>query len=288
MTRNWGRWGEGDERGALNLIDPDKIVEAASLVRRGIALPLAQPLSPATPASAGRSGLVHHMTRDGGDYAAGGRVLGRSRFAEDFIGMSAHLGTHVDSLAHLWYDEQLYNGHPQSSVRSAGASRCGVEKLGPLVGRGVLLDVATHRGVGALAAGEAIDARTLAACATAFGVDPRPGDVALLRTGWAAAAGNGYFEGEPGLDLSGAEWLAERDVAVVGADNYAVEVLDEASAGEGFPVHELLLRDCGVPLIENLDLELLAGERPGPFLFSACPLPLRGATASPLAPVAIL
>lgn len=288
MTGNWGRWGADDERGAPNLIDQAAVLAAAATISRGISISLAQPLSGSTAPSRGRSGLVHHMLRDGGDYAIGGRLLGRSRFAEDYIGLSTHLGTHIDGLAHLWYDVDLYNGHPEASVRSSGASRCGVDKIGPLIGRGMLLDPVAQLGPRELASGAAIDRDLLIACCEAAGGEPRAGDVVLIRTGWAETAGEGYFSGEPGLDLSAAAWLAERDVAVVGSDNYAIEVLTEERAVDGFPVHELLIRDCGIPLIENLDLEELAEQRQGPFLFAACPLPLRGATASPLAPVAVL
>jgi kynurenine formamidase len=287
VTKNWGRWGPEDMRGALNLLDREAVHGALESVEEGEVVSLAQPLSAATPAPEGRGGFLHHMIRDGGDYAAGGRVLGRSRYAEDYVGMSTHLGTHVDALSHLWYEDELYNGHPEAAVRSSGAKRCGVEQLGPIVGRGLLLDLAAQAGPEPLRSGTAIDAASLEAARAAAGVEIRRGDVVLLRTGWYAAA-DSYLEGEPGLDLDGAAWLAERDVSVVGADNYAIEALDPGPNQSGFPVHELLLRDCGIPLIENLDLERLAALVAGPFLFVAAPLPLRGATASPLAPIAVL
>ena len=174
MTRNWGRWGSEDERGAINLLTPERVRSAATAVERGEVIALAQPFSASSPASSGRSGLLHHMVRDGGDYAAGARVLGRSRFAEDFVGFSTHLGTHIDSLSHLWYDEELYNGHPQNSVRSGGARRCGVEKLGPVVGRGLLLDVAAHLGLEVLPGGTVIDAAMLRACCAGARVELEP------------------------------------------------------------------------------------------------------------------
>ncbi len=282
---NWDRWGPEDERGAPNLVTPAMVAGAAGLVRRGRVLALGQVLDADTAVSEGRPPLAHFMQRDGGDYAAGGRELGRSRYSEDVVVLGTHTGTHVDALAHVWYGEELYNGHPQAAVRSRGAARCGIDKLGPLVARGVLLDVAGSRG-GPLASGEAIGDAELAACADAAGVAVGAGDVVLVRTGWLGSAGEGYFAGEPGIDLGGAGWLADRDVAAVGADNYAVEVLPGATAG--FPVHELLLRDCGVPLIEGLVLDGLAGEGAAEFLFVASPLPLRGATASPIAPLAVL
>ncbi|MCW2952477.1 MAG: cyclase family protein [Conexibacter sp.] len=287
---NWGRWGAEDERGALNLLTPARVRAAVEAVGEGRVVSLAQPLDAGTPVSRGRPPLAHHMVRDAGDYALGGRLLGRSRFAEDVVALGTHTGTHVDALAHVWYDEHLYNGHDQRAVRSSGAARCGADALGPIVARGLLLDVAAEVGVDVLPVDFAIDDTVLERCCERGGGAPRAGDVVLLHTGWMTAHGGdgaAYFAGEPGLVAAGAAWLVARDVAVVGADNYAIERLDERSTG-GFPVHELLLRDHGVPLIENLVLGELAAAGAREFLFVATPLPLRGATASPLAPVAIL
>ena len=128
------------------------------------------------------------------------------------------------------------------------------------------------------------------AAAARAGVEPRAGDVVLLRTGWVAAMlGDplGYCDNEPGIDLDGAEWLAEADVAAVGADNYAVEV-QPSPEGQMFPVHQLLLRDCGIPLIENMVLDELAAAGATEFCFVAAPLPLVGGTAGPVCPLALL
>jgi kynurenine formamidase len=287
---NWGRWGDEDQRGALNLLSPDGALAAAHAVQQGRVISLAQSLDARTPVSQGRPPLTHHMLRDAGDYALGGRMLGRSRFAEDVITLDPHTGTHIDALAHVWYDEHLYNGHHQRAVRSNGASRCGTDAMIPIVGRGLLLDVAGSEGVDVLPAGFAINADVLSRCCERSGIVPRTADVVLVNTGWMAAVGedgDAYLAGEPGLDPGGAAWLAQHDVAVVGADNYAVESLDPGSR-DGFPVHELLLRDHGIPLIENLVLAALLASGVREFMFVATPLPIRGATASPLAPLAIL
>jgi kynurenine formamidase len=287
---NWGRWGSEDEQGTLNLLSPAHVREAAHAVSQGRVISLAQRLDPHTPLSRGRAPLAHHMVRDAGDYALGGRMLGRTRYADDVITLAPHTGTHIDALAHVWYDEHLYNGHHQHAVRSNGAGRCGAEKLTPIVARGLLIDVAARQGVTVLPVGFAIDADVLQRCCEQAGSFPSSGDAVLLNTGWMDAYGDdgdAYFDGEPGLVSSGAAWLAERDVAVVGADNYAVELLDAHSSG-GFPVHELLLRDHGMPLIENLVLAELTAAAAAEFLFIAAPLPLRGATASPITPLAIL
>jgi kynurenine formamidase len=287
---NWGRWGSADEQGTLNLLTSARVRDATHAVAQGRVVSLAQRLDQHTPVSRGRAAIAHHMVRDAGDYVLGGRTLGRSRFAEDVVTLGTHTGTHIDALAHVWYDEHLYNGHDQRAVRSNGAGRCGADKLTPIVARGLLIDVAGQQGTDVLAVDFAIDAAVLDRCCTQANSFPQTGDVVLLHTGWMAAHGgdgDAYFAGEPGLVPSGAAWLAQRDVAVIGADNYAVERLDAQSNG-GFPVHELLMCDHGVPLIENLVLAELAALAAREFLFVAAPLPLGGATASPITPLAIL
>lgn len=276
------------ERGALGLLGEEQVRAAAALVRTGRVVDLGMALGPETPVAGHRHGLVRFMTRDGGDYAAGARRPGGFQFAEDTVLLPTHIGTHIDALAHVWHDDLLYNGHPQETIRSGtGAQHCGADKLGPIVARGVLLDMARDR---ELAAGDAIGAEALEREAKERGVSLEPGDVVLVRTGWLGRTGDSaesYFDGEPGIDVSAGRWLADAGVAAVGCDNFAVEPLPFAE-GEAFPVHQLLLRDCGIPLMEGVVLDELAGLADGPFLFLALPLALVGSTASPLNPVAVL
>jgi kynurenine formamidase len=287
MPGNWARWGAEDEIGAANLIGPAEICAAAQLVRTGRMLRLGLPLGPGTVVPPHRKRVERLMSRDGGDYAAGARRPGGFQFAEEVWSFAAHSGTHIDALCHAWCDDQLYNGFPGSGTRTTtGAKRCGADKLAPLVTRGLLLDVAP---------GSALPARTpigvdeLTSAAERAGVQPGAGDVVLIRTGWLGAmAGDpaGYCDHEPGIDAEAARWLAEADVVAVGSDNYAVEV-QPAADGHVFPVHLLLLRDYGVPLIENLVLDELADAGVGAFCFVAAPLPLVGGTAGPVNPLAL-
>jgi kynurenine formamidase len=286
----WNRWGEADERGALNHIGPAQVQAAAALVRSGSVLTLAQPISPRTPVPQHRAGIQHFMGRDGGDYAAGARTPGGFQFAEDTVVMPLHIGTHIDALCHAWYDDALYNGFPGSGTRSTtGANRCGIDKMGPIVGRGVLLDIVALRG-GPLADGAVITASDLERAAKAADVVVGKGDIVVIRTGWAdhqARQKVVSFDAEPGLDLEAGLWLAERDISVLGADNFAVEVLPFAQ-GTVFPVHQRLIRDFGVPLLEGLVLNGLAAAVRGAFMFAASPLPVVGGTGSPISPIAIL
>jgi kynurenine formamidase len=230
------------------------------------------------------------MGRDGGDYAAGARRPGGFQFAEDTVVLPLHIGTHIDALCHAWYDDALYNGFPGNGIRStSGATRCGIDKMGPVVGRGVLLDVAGVHG-DPLRDGAAIGPRDLEQAAKRVGITVGKGDIVLIRTGWAEHQGladSVSFDGEPGLDVDAALWLAEREIAALGADNFAVEVIPFVQ-GTVFPVHQHLIRDFGVPLLEGLLLHELAMTGRHEFLFVASPLPVVGGTGSPINPIAIL
>jgi kynurenine formamidase len=276
------------EAGAPGRLGPAEVLAAVGLVRSGEVVDLSLPLGPETPVPGPRPGLARFMGRDGGDYAAGGKRPGGFQFAEDTVVMPTHVGTHVDALCHVWHDDRLFDGSPQETIRSTtGATRCGADKLPPTLGRGVLLDVAA---AGELAAGAPIGPAELEAAERAAGVEVGAGDVVLVRTGWlgrTGAAASTYYDGEPGLDTDGARWLAARGVAMVGADNFAIERIPFLD-GEAFPVHQILIADHGVPLLESVVLDALAARAAGPFLFVALPLGLVGSTASPLTPVAVL
>jgi kynurenine formamidase len=286
----WGRWGAEDERGALNFIGAEQVRRASGLVRTGQVVSLAQPLSPRTPVPKHRAGVQHFMGRDGGDYAAGARRPGGFQFAEDTVVMPLHIGTHIDALCHAWCDDCLYNGFPGQGTRSTtGALRCGIDKMPPIVTRGVLLDLVRLRGA-PLSPRASIGRADLEQAAEAASVKIEPGDAVLIRTGWQEAqAGSSdiSFDEEPGIDVEAALWLAEAGVAMVGADNFAIEAIP-FPAGTVFPVHQRLIRDFGIPLLEGLVLQPLAEHSRGQFFFVAAPLPVVGGTGSPLAPVAVL
>ncbi len=286
----WGRWGPEDEAGSLNLIGPEQVKRAAGLVKTGEVLRLAQPLSHKTPVPRHRSGLQHFMGRDGGDYAAGAKRPGGFQFAEDTVVMPLHIGTHIDALCHAWCEEKMFNNYRETTMRStSGATRLGVEKMPPAFTRGLLIDVVALRGR-PLHAGEVVTRMDIEQCLARAGLRIEAGDAVLLHTGWLASQlGNPNidFNTEPGIDHEAGLWLAQQDVALIGADNFAVEVLPFAP-GTVFPVHQCVIRDFGIPLLEGLLLEPLVRTGRCEFLFVAAALPIVGATGSPLTPLAIL
>ena len=285
----WGRWGRGDERGALNRIAEPNVLAACALAKRGQVISLSQPIGIETPVPPHRPRVAHFMTRDGGDYAAGARRAHGFQFADDAVLMALHTGTHIDALCHAWYDDRLYNGFSSDTIRSTtGARHCSVEKLTPIVTRGVLLDVVATEG-GPLPSDTVINGGMLKKAAARAGVAIGMGDAALIRTGWLETQSGEHvdFDSEPGIDVEAALWLAEAGVSLVGADNFAIEAMPFAQ-GSAFPVHQRLIRDHGIPLLEGLVLKPLAETGATEFLFVAAPLPFVGATGSPLTPIAVL
>ena len=284
----WGKWGKEDERGALNYIGAAEVQRAARLIKTGKVISLAQPLSPDTPVPNHRGPMQHFMQRDGGDYAAGGKRPGGFQFAEDTVVMALQFGTHIDALCHAWHDDKLYNGFSSHGTRSTTrAARCGVEKMGPIVARGLLLDVRDNGK--ALAKGAPVTRVMVEGAAANAGITVERGDVVLIRTGWLETmlADPHYYDGEPGIDVEAGRWLAEKGVAVIGSDNFAVEHIPFPK-DTVFPVHQLVIRGYGIPLLEGAVLAPLGAEGVSEFLFVAGPLPFVGGTGSPLMPIAIL
>lgn len=284
----WGRWGPDDELGALNLLGPAEVRRGLAAVRDGTVLPLAAPIVNGRGFGiVGRPAPVHYMMRDGGDYAAGRPERGGFGFADDAVTLPTHGVTHVDALAHIWQHGQMYNGIPAATVTSRGAARLGIEKMRPVVTRGVFVDGAPG---GTRDAGDRIGAGELARLVDGAGTGLEPGDALLVRTGWLPAftAGHADAAAWPGLDRDCGGWLAERGVVLVGADNVGVEAYPSGDPGCQVPLHVSLLRGHGVYLAELMDLDALAAAGRSTFLFLLAPMPLVGAVGSPVAPVAVL
>ena len=297
--KNWGRWGERDQRGALNYITEEKRRAAAGLVRRGRTFSLSIPIANGRGPQRGLGGRVnplHFMTATGTD-PAGKLDLGYGcRYTDDFLAITVQGGTQWDALCHIFYDGQLYNGHPASSVTSSGAARNGIEKVhADLVSRGVLLDLARLQEVDCLAPGTAIRIADLEAAEQAQGVRVESGDILLVRTGQMSTVGDfanwSAFHGkEAGLHWETAAWLHERQVAAVAADNSMVEA-SGVLEGVAIPFHMLALCNLGIHLGEFWYLEELAkdcaNDRVWEFLLVAQALPIVGGTGSPVNPLAL-
>jgi kynurenine formamidase len=212
--------------------------------------------------------------------------------ASGILTMMEHSGTHIDALSHQACDLELHGGIRVEDVeRTDGFRAHGIETVRPLIGRGVLLDVAGWKGVGALPANSSIGGEDLAACAAASGVEVKAGDVLLVRTGYGPSwSDEAAYLSAAGVGKSGSIWAAERCVAAVGADNMAWDSMHERDPQTGMTLfgHAHLLVRHGIHIIENLNLEELAAAGHREFLFIGVPLKLRGATGSPIRPLAIV
>ena len=288
---NWGRWGPEDERGTLNLVTPERLVAAARLVRTGMVFDLGIPFDEHGPQpGGGRINPVHVMTQ------TGDRPMGDgSSYADDYVFMPLQCATQWDALCHFFYDGRLYNGFPASGITGSGAARLGVESLARgVVGRGVLLDVAALHEVAWLAADVEIGPDDLDAAEQSQSVTVGPGDILCVRTGWRRKfleeGRTGWMDANPGLGLSCARWLHQRQVAAICSDNWGVERFP-SRASTTAPLHCVLIRDLGMPLGEMLDFEALAmdcaQDRVYEFLFTAPPLKVRGGAGSPINPLAL-
>lgn len=291
---NWGRWGPDDERGTVNLITPECIVAASALIKRGAIFDLGIPFDRNGPQpGGGRINPVRLMAETGDQQ----NYPGSFHYADDYVFMALQSGSQWDGLAHVFYDDQLYNGFPASDVGPRGAMHCSIDKMAKgIVGRGVLLDVARLKGVDWMQAGEVITPDDLDAAAAAQHVEVRSGDIVYFRTGWRSkfkAERNAaeFMSGEPGLGLACAEWLHDHDVAVIASDNWAVEVLPGENPKERLDVHMVLIRDMGMTLGEILDLDELAEDCAADgvyeFFTAGPPIKFTNAVGSPINPLAI-
>jgi kynurenine formamidase len=291
---NWGRWGDDDERGTLNLIDADAVRRGVAAVRTGRSFSLALPLNadgPQTGVIPGRDNPDHRMVAVNMSYTGDPDAFATS---DDAVSMGLQAATHWDALAHVSYGGSLYNGFPASTITDDGAARCGIDKAGPIVSRGVLLDVARASGVDRLAGAHAVGSDDLDAAADLAGVRVEAGDVVLIRTGQIQAlhAGdkNAYGHPSPGPGIGAVGWFREHDVAAVATDNLTFEVFPCERDDLFLPVHLLDLRDIGLTQGQNFDLEALAADCAEDgvytFLLEASAQPFTGATGSPVNPVA--
>jgi kynurenine formamidase len=286
------RWGADDERGAANLITPEKVVEASRSVTEGKVYQLGReyvqgmPLPgqrhysltiPGLPTGAplGENGLVHN------DELISGEI---GQIGTQFDGLG-HIGVHMGD------EDVFYNGFKLSEFGNTyGLQQLGVENVGPIFTRGVLLDVAGIKGERSLPGGYVITVDDLQAALDVGGTELRPGDAALIRTGhgvWWLTDNAKYADSEPGIGLDAAKWLTEQEVVLVGSDNWAVEVVPHEDPNRPFEVHQWLLVRNGTYILENLDLEELAAAPVYEFTFVFSPLRLKGATGSPGNPIAV-
>ena len=295
---NWGRWGADDELGTPNLITPEKTQRAVSLVREGVTVSLAREIR-WEPTADVPSPPVHFMLESGEGWASGDKVSARSNAAAiDYIGMVFHgvSVTHVDSLAHFFWNGKTYNGKPAHLVStSLGATVCSVVAgKGGFISRGVLVDVPLVRGVDWLERGEGVMPEDILAAEERCGFRVQEGDILLIRTGQLRRRSvEGPVDRSAGSTACQAACLPlfhERGIAVMGSDT-GNDVSPAQYAKVPQPIHQVGITAMGLWILDNANLEDIAeGCRQRSrweFMLSIGPLPLHNTTGSPVNPIAV-
>ena len=302
--RNWGKWGDEDEVGALNYLTSDEVLRGVAAARQGKVFTLQVPMGDpdGDPTWPGRSGAQRWMVIDKGHYLAGKapRFPGGIEYADDFLAMFLQGSTQYDALGHTWFGDQIYNGYEAKST-IGGLAKASVLPIGErgVVGHGVLVDIARHRGKDVLDRGETFTHEDLVACAEKQGTSIAEHDVLVVRTGW---IGNFYKSDrsrfhedfiEPGLTYSPelVEWFRDMEIPNLVTDTIANEVTTDPDSGAVLPLHIALMCNLGVTLTEIASLDDLAADcaEDGQydFLYAAAPLKVVGGTGAPVNPIAV-
>ena len=294
LAQDWtkSKWGPDDEIGAANLITPQSVLEAAKLVKTGKTYNLGIIVDPTVPAFAPRTMSITVLQPN--QISSKGLGDNAMTYNDDIFMGWLGIGPQLDGLGHIGIDHVYYNGHKDSDfAKASGLTKLGIEKLPPLVARGVLLDMAAHFGVDMVTEGTPYTKEDIVAAAQKQGVEIRRGDVVLFHSGWLNLLDEGtrdaarYGSSEPGLGKSGAEYLAEIEVLAVGADTCGVEAVPFPAGTGVFEVHQILLPKNGIFILENMETRELARDRAYEFMFVLGATRMRGAVQMMINPTAI-
>ena len=279
------KWGADDERGAANHMGPESVLRAASLIRTGRVFELGQVLRPSMPLGARHFDLYVKPT---GPFAGSNR---RGSNEELVVTEMGQVGTQFDGFTHQTIGDSLYNCVDMNEVMTRdGFTRLGVENVGTLMTRGVLIDVAALKGVDMLPDTYEITVDDLQQALHRQGVALEPGDAVLIHTGWGVlwdSDPDRFMATNPGIGVAAAEWLVEHDPMLLGADNQPVEVSPNPDPEVSLPIHQIMLVVHGIHLVERMKLDELAAAGVHEFAFVVQPLKIEGATGSTVVPVAI-
>ncbi|HZM97499.1 MAG TPA: cyclase family protein [Vicinamibacterales bacterium] len=280
------RWGADDQRGAANRLTPAKVLEAKNLITKGNVYQLGHVYEPGMP----MYGTRHFSLRIPQAFKMPGK--NEAVYHDEIIsGELGQIGTQFDGLGHLGIGDLFYNGNRRSEFAQAeGLTKLGIENVGAIVTRGVLIDVAKFKGVDQLPMRYEITPADLKGALQREGVQIRSGDMVLIHTGWSSLwmkDNAKYGDSEPGIGLAAGQMLVDAEVVVVGADTWGVEVMPNPDSSLSAPVHQLFLARNGIYLHENLITADLARDTVYEFVYMFAPLRLKGATGSPGNPIAI-
>lgn len=280
------RWGATDERGSANHMSAASVLRAKELIRTGEVFELARVLNSGMPLFGTRRFDLHTKRTV---MNAGTNRRGSNE--EVVVSEIGQVGTQLDGFAHQTHEDRWYNCLPvgENATRN-GFTRLGIEKVGTLMTRGVLVDVAGLKGMEMLPDRYEITVADLEAALARQRIELAPGDAVLVHTGWGRLWGVDnprYAESSPGIGIAAAEWLASKDPMLVGADNWPVEVAPNPDPNLSLPVHQVFLVVHGIHTLENMKLDALAAAEAYEFAFVLQPLKIQGGSGSTVSPVAI-
>ena len=280
------KWGAEDERGAANLMGPEAVLRATKLIRQGKVFELGKELN-ATMPFVGERRFSMQLKRTSNPAATN-----KQRSNEEIVTTEiGQVGTQFDALNHQGIGDLLYNCFKSDEISTRnGFTKLGVEKVGAIFTRGVLIDIAAFKGVEMLAIDYEITVQDLQDALAKQGVSIGQGDAVLIHTGWGLLWGKDnakFVSGQPGIGASAAEWLAKQNVVLIGSDNWGIEIFPNPDKQIRLPVHAIALVVNGIFLLENMELAALAKDKAYEFAFIVEPLKIKGGTGSTVAPIAV-
>ena len=280
------KWGASDERGSANHMKPDTVLKATRLIKTGEVIEIAHVLNDKMPISPTRRFDVH-VKRTFMNLFSNRRGSNEELVVSEI----GQVGTQFDGFAHQSIEFSHYNCFKTDEISTrTGFTKLGIEKVGTLMARGVLIDVAALKGVDMLGDTYQITPEDLQQALQRQNIQLQPGDAILINTGWNnlwAKDNARYMRTCPGIGVAAAEWLATQDPLLVGADNWPVEVAPNPDPQLSLPVHQIMLAVNGIHILENLKLDELAAKKVYEFAFVMQPLKAQGFTGSTVAPAAV-
>jgi len=280
------KWGAGDERGSANHMKPASVLAATKLIRTGEVIELGHVLRSGMPIQGTRQYHLHTKRT-----FMNPQSNQRGSNEELVVTELGQVGTQFDGFAHQSHGDSHYNCFKTSEIATrTGFTKLGIEKVGTLMARGVLIDVAGLKGVDTLPDTYEITVQDLQQALKKQNLTLRAGDAVIINTGWGRLWGKEnarYMKGNPGIGVAAAEWLVKQDPMLLGSDNGPVEVSPNPDSQISLPLHQIALVVNGIHLLENLKLDEMADKRVYEFAFVMQPLKIQGATGSTVAPVAI-
>ena len=288
------RFGVNDQRGNLNYIDNKKVLEALKIPEAGKIYRMSHTVF---------NGMADRPTH--GPYFFDIMLRpGDNGFTEKYdnkygpslgrLEMSDHTGTHLDALSHMAYDGKFFNNVPVKEViKNTGYSKMGIENAGPIITKGIMVDAALIAGTDLVRGGIPIEVSDVKGFLKDNNIVPEKGDAIFFHTGASILFSepekyDKFYDSAPGIGFDLARYMNEIGIAVTGSDTPSSEVVPPEAANTRLPVHQYLIAKSGIHIIDNLSLHRMAHDRVYEFMFVCSPIPFKGATASPVSPVAII